>query len=357
MPMIRPFPLMALVLGAFLPARMALAHGGEGVDDPGFWTAWSFSPEISGPIILLVAFYIRGMVRRRSASRPVGIGRHVVFFAGVSFLYLSLQSPIDPLGERLFLVHQIQHFMLRMLGPMLIVLAHPQGVLVAGMPESLRRWFAAPLLKNGPLSGLYDFLTRPLVAFLVFVGSLYIWQIPVLHNTALLNDALHWTMHLTMLAAGFIFFAMIFAQRDTPTAAPHFLRIALLFATIVSNILLGSITAFKTNVLYPAYDIAGRPFGIAPLTDESIGGFILWVPSSMMMIITIIIVVVDWNRTEKTRVRRNFSHTGAQFAHPEGGGPDAQKALSSGRLGVLLGLGAVSIFGLILGTGFFIVTL
>lgn len=355
----RPFRRLphGLILAAavLLPAA-AQAHGGEGLSAASAWSAWSLTPEISGPILVILAIYVRGAVRRRSVSQPVSAVRHTLFAGGMMALFLSLQSPIDPMGERLFLAHQIQHLLLRMVGPMLVVLSRPQGVLTAGLPEALRRSIIAPIMANGAVSGLYRRLTGPVAAFLLFLLSLYVWQVPSVHNSALLNPLIHWAMHLTMLAAGLLFFAMIFDRRDVPTAPPHFLRIALLFATIVSSILLGAITVFKTTVLYTAYDIKGRLFGIAPLTDETAGGFILWVPASMMAIVAIVIEVYDWNLTETKRLRRGHGIAGPV---PVAGGPDQAgrgQSAASERLGLLLGLGALTMFGLIIGTAVFVVS-
>ena len=351
-----------LILAATaLAPGSALAHGGEGLAPDAAWSAWNLTPEISGPILVILAVYLHGAVRRRSVTQPVSAVRHILFLAGMLALFLSLQSPTDPMGERLFLAHQIQHLLLRMIGPMLVVLARPQAVLLAGLPEALRRRVVAPLMAQGPASRLYHFLTRPFIAFVLFILSLYFWQIPSVHNAALLDPLIHWSMHLTMLAAGLLFFAMIFGRRDGPTDPSHFLRIVLLFAGIVANILLGAITVFKTRVLYTAYDIEGRLFGIAPLTDETTGGFVLWVPASMMTIIAIIIVVYDWNLTENRRLRRGHGISGPDYSVkdvpvPEGG-ERTRIAASSNRLGLLLGLAALTMFGLIIGTGVFVVSL
>lgn len=351
---------LALAAAALAPV-VARAHGGEDLSAHDVWSAWNLTLVISGPILLVLAIYVRGAVRRRSVSQPVSATRHVLFLGGMLALFLALQSPIDPMGERLFLAHQIQHILLRMIGPMLIVLSRPQGVLIAGLPDRARRGLAAPLMRSGTLSATFDLLTRPAVAFILFVLSLYFWQIPSVHNAALLNPVIHWAMHLTMLAAGFLFFAMVFGRRDVPSAPPHILRVLLLFATIVANILLGAITVFKTAVLYTAYDIEGRLFNIAPLSDETAGGFILWVPACMMTIIAIIIVVYDWNRTEETRLRRGHGLSGPKLAAADAVGSDAanrtRMAASSKRLGLLLGLAVLTLFSLVVGTGVFVVSL
>ena len=338
------------ILVSLLAPSPALAHGGEGLSASAAWSAWSVTPEISGPIFVTLAIYVRGVIRRRSVTQPVSAVRQTLFTSGMLALFLSLQSPIDPMGERLFLAHQIQHLLLRMVGPMLVVLARPQAVIIAGLPEALRRSMIAPIMASGVASGLYRRLTAPVMAFFLFLISLYAWQVPPLHNAALLDPSIHWAMHLTMLAAGFVFFAMIFDRRDIPTAPAHFLRILLLFATIVSNILLGAITVFKSAVLYNAYDIEGRLFGIPPLTDETAGGFILWVPASMMLIITIIIVVYDWNLTERKRLHRGHGMAKPVWATTR---PDQ----ANNRLGQLLGLSALTMFGLIIGAAVLVFSL
>jgi len=350
---------VAIAIAALAPGPV-LAHGGEGLSGPAAWSAWSLTPEISGPILLVLVIYSRGVVRRRTASRPFARIRHTVFFAGMLVLFLSLQSPIDPIGERLFLAHQIQHLLLRMIAPMLIILSRPQGVLIAGLPDGLRRGLAAPLMANGTLSGTYAFLTRPFVAFILFVLSLYFWQIPSVHNAALLDPMIHWAMHLTMLVAGLLFFSMVFSPRDRPTDPSHSLRILLLFSTIVANILLGAITTFKSAAVYTAYDIEGRLFGLAPLTDETVGGFILWVPASMMLIIAILIVVYDWNAIEKKRLQRRSGPDRQQNMAPDdpilGSESQAGAAASNRRLALMLILAVVTMFSLIVATAVIVVS-
>ena len=110
----RPFrrlPGGLILAAALLAPAAALAHGGEGLSASAAWSAWSLTPEISGPILVILAIYVRGAVRRRSVSQPVSAVRHALFASGMLALFLSLQSPVDPMGERLFLAHQIQHLL------------------------------------------------------------------------------------------------------------------------------------------------------------------------------------------------------------------------------------------------------
>jgi putative membrane protein len=216
------------------------------------------------------------------------------------------------------------------------------------------------MASSGFVGRTYRNLRRPWIATVLFVLSLYVWQVPSTHNAAIVNDVIHWAMHLTMLAAGLLFFAVIFTERDRPDEPSHFLRIVILFVTIISNILLGALTTFKTSVLYAAYDIEGRLFGIAPLADETGGGIVLWVPGSMMTIIALLIVVYDWNRIEEKHIGRGLDRSGVL---QETSGDESRARSASGvsvrnrRMGLFLAMVVPTIIALVVGVASLVVVI
>ncbi len=347
-PMSRKFLVTMLTVMTFglLPPRSAWAHGGEELAMDAFWGNWNFTPDIVAVTALVILLYIRGARRRRNGSREGR--RHLLFFSGVAAMFLSLQSPIDPMAERLFWMHQVQHLLLRMIGPMLIALAAPQGTLVAGLPQGFSRRVFAPVAWNRSVGGTFRFLIRPEIAFALFLAALYVWQIPRLHNASVLNDAIHYTMHVTMLLAGLLFWFLIFDRRDPPKGISYPVRALMLIGAIVSNILLGAITTLKETVLYTAYDVAGRLFDINPLTDETTGGFVIWIPGSMMCIIAIIVVMHRWGEYERrSNMRRlswSFSNSRA-LEWPETAEELRLKVATPNRVtGLVLGATSLSIF-------------
>jgi putative membrane protein len=202
----------------------------------------------------------------------------------------------------------VQHLLLRMVAPMLIALSAPQAMLISGLPATLRRGALAPFAGSRGIRAIFAFLMQPVAVTALFVASLAIWQYPPYHDAALLDDGLHYTMHVTMLAAGLMFFWRIFDTRPSPAGASHGVRLMMLVAAILPNIALGAYTTLKGVVLYPAYDVVGRLFGVHPLIDETVGGFVIWVPSSMMCLVAAIIVLHLWGkqeeRAEATRLSR-----------------------------------------------------
>ncbi|MGR3572630.1 cytochrome c oxidase assembly protein [Brevirhabdus sp.] len=358
----RPILLATLALSA-LHAPPALAHGDAVIDSHTAFSAWNITPGLSGLLVLTAVVYARGALRRRGSKSSIGLTRlrHVLFAGGLLALFIALQSPLDAIAERLFFGHQLQHLLLRMVGPMLLVLSRPQAALIAGLPRGVRRKVLGPVLANPTVSGTFSWLTRPWPAFVLFVLSLYVWQVPPIHAAALLNPALHYAMHVTMMLAGFIFFAMIFDLRDSPAGAPYGLRVFQLFATIVTNILLGSLTTLKSMVLYDVYDIQGRLFDMSPLADETAGGFVIWVPSSMMIIIAIILTMRGWNRIEVQRYARRYEWTGSNTAaleFPETA-EELRMKVRGANLAVAqgLGLGVCTLFLVVMTTAVTVVSL
>ena len=268
--------------------------GGENTDQ---WAMWPFAPEILIGVGLAAAFYVAGWAGRRGRTAPVSAWRHASFFAGLAALLAALQSPLDVLAEHSFTMHQVQHLFLRALGPMLLLLAAPQTLLVAGMPEALRGRVLAPLLAARFVKAVFGFFAHPLIATLLFLAVPVFWQLPQYHNLSLLDDPLHYVMHVTMLVSGLFFFWRVLDPRPAPLGTGYGTRIVMSWGAIAGNIPLGAYIALKSSVLYPAYDVNGRLW-FSPLMDEQLGGFVIWIPGSMMFVVLLLIVIRIWGARE-----------------------------------------------------------
>ncbi len=303
----------AAALATFSSAGAAYAHEAASAVE-NLWSAWTLSPEIVAGTLIAGLVYSAGLRRCWLGEQTRG-WRHAAFFAGLAAVFLALQSPIDALAARLFSVHQVQHLLLRTVGPMLIALAWPSGLLIAGMPALLRKTLLRPVVASKTMRKAFSALAHPVSATAFFIGALYFWEIPRYHNLALLNEPIHYFMHASMLAAGLVFWWRVFERRSAPQGLRYGVRLMMLWLVILSNIVLGAYTTLKSTVLYGAYDVTGRLFDYPPLTDEQVGGIVIWIPSSMMGLIAILIVIHMWGRHE-TRVETRLAARGADGALP-----------------------------------------
>jgi putative membrane protein len=282
-------PLMAIML---CPS-FAFAHSVPG-SEAFSWYEWPITPGITLMTVLTVAFYLNGIRRRISGQVTVSATQCASFLLGVLAVYLSIQSPVDVLAERVFYIHQIQHILLRALGPVLIILGTPLPAMVRGIPSSLKGKTLTPIVRSVPVQKLYAFLIHPAVASFMFIAVLYIWQIPSLHNLALEDRTVHDAMHISLLVTGLFFWWLMLDPRPSQGHLSVGTRIVVVAAIIVPNSILGAVIFFYTDVLYTGYDQLHGTWGISALTDQQIGGLIMWIPGAMMNVIVALVLLRRW---------------------------------------------------------------
>ena len=90
-------------------------------------TAWGFITNPVPSLFLLASlyFYINGLNSWPNPTHPSSNWQKASFFAGILVLFAALQSPVEPLAEHYFSIHQVQHILVRMVGPLLILLGAP----------------------------------------------------------------------------------------------------------------------------------------------------------------------------------------------------------------------------------------
>jgi len=306
------------------------------------WATWTLTPDIVIGTLVFAGLYIAGIRRLRHKSDRMRNLRHVSFLAGVATIFLALQSPIDALGEHNFLVHQIQHILLRMLAPMLLMLAAPQAALVAGMPAWGKRRIVAPVIESNGLRGVFAALAHPVPVTVLFVAALYVWQIPRLHAAALLNDYVHYSMHATMLFAGMLFFWRVFDARPALKSTGFGTRVVMLFFVMISQIMLGSYLTLKGQVLYPVYDQIGRVGAASALADEMLGGVVVWIPSSMMAVAAMVLVIRRWGHQEEREEGRRRQHD--EGREPRMTSAELRHAVAAPNRAMAFGIAALVIF-------------
>ena len=295
--------LMLLAAGAVLPIALlavprALAHGGiDSGQEP--WTAWNLNPL---PTILVLAaayFYLTGLANWDRPSHPVNNWQKASFFFGLFLIFFALQSPLDPLSDHLLSFHQAQHFLLRMVAPMFILLGAPLTPMLRGLPPWARQGIIRPLAKNYYVRRLYNLLTNPIFTIFFFLGSLYLWQFPGAFNLALRNDEVHALMHLTMSLSGFLFWWVVIDPPPHRSRLHYGLRVLYLGLIVLPNTLLGAAITFSESPIYSAYAEVTQPYGLDLMTDQQLGGLMLWVPGDMMSIVASGIVMVMWYQKEE----------------------------------------------------------
>ena len=306
----RRWLLMALAVAAGLLAALwiapaALAHGGiDAGQEP--WTAWNTNPLPTILVLLAAYIYLNGLNNWDRPSHPVNNWQKASFLFGLFLIFFALQSPLDPISDHLLSFHQVQHFILRMVAPMFILLGAPLTPMLRGMPSWARQGIIRPMARNHYVRQLYRLLTNPIFTIFFFLGSLYLWQFPGAFNLALRNDEVHALMHLTMSASGFLFWWVVIDPPPHRSRLHYGLRVLYLGLIVLPNTLLGAAITFSSQPgkhLYEAYTEVVQPYGLEWHIDQQLGGLMLWVPGDMMSIVAAGIVMIMWYQREEGQHR------------------------------------------------------
>ena len=285
-----------------LPGSLHLGHGEVDALSPHHvWMDWAFTPFITTLTLIVVAVYING-VRRRRRGRRISVWRHIAFFLGTTSIFLALQSPIDPLADHFFFMHQIEHLMIMHLGALLTVIAMPTGIFLRGLPQWARARLVKPVMKSRDVTASFDFLVHPAIAPLMFLSAMIFWNIPHIHDFTVLHEDVHFFMHYTMLLFGLFYWWMLWDPR--PKAIKRFPwggRILILcMVTVVTNVFSAYLT-FTTHHLYPVYDQLHDAWQISGMRDQRLGALILWIPTSMMEALVFLALVRRWAQADKEK--------------------------------------------------------
>jgi putative membrane protein len=250
-------------------------------------------------VLDLAILYWYGARRTSSVARTQARlrWRHGCFYAGLVVLLVALASPLERLSEQLFWAHMLQHILLLVVAPPLIVLACPWIRLWRSLPLDARRSLARGLV-HGRLTWLRHSsaaLGRPLPTFALFCGVVLAWHVPVLFDATLHSEALHAIEHTLFFLTALMFWKQ--AIDSPPLHAPlsELQRIVYLIGAMVVMWVLAVVLALAPHPLYSAYaDRASRPGGISALADQQIAAGIMWVPGSLAFVIVLFFYLNRW---------------------------------------------------------------
>jgi putative membrane protein len=267
------------------------------------WALWSLDPiGIAGPLFFGY-LYFNGLRKWPNGSHPVRLWQRISFVVGQASLFGALVSPVDGLSDRYFFMHQLQHLLLRVVAPVLILLGAPLTPVLRGLPEGSLALFVRPIAGNPRLRALYARLTHPLLTLGLFIGTLWVWQAQPLHNLAVRNTGVHLLMHFTMFATALLYWWLVIDPAPHRSRVHYGVRVLYVAITIVPNTVLGALIVFSSVELYEAYGELARVWPMESLNDQLIGGLILWLPMEMMSVVIAGIVFIMWFRQEDDRSR------------------------------------------------------
>lgn len=276
-----------------------ILHAG-GVDPTGWlWSDWNIEPTIAIGLLGLVAVYLyltrqpatpepgAAGARPGTASRATTAGQRASFIAGVVVLLIALGPPLDDWSDHYLLVaHMVQHLLLLVLAPPL---------LLVGIPA----WMLAPLTRNRLTNAIGYWLTRPIVAYVIANTVLVLWHLPIFYEMALRSQPVHVLEHMTFIATGILAWWPIAGPLPQWPRLPLVFHSLYFFAMTIPGSIVGAFITFAEPGLYAPYDTARRIFGIDLATDQQAGGLVMWVAVSTIYLLLITTSFFRWAAREE----------------------------------------------------------
>lgn len=230
-------------------------------------------------------------VRRHGRETPLeepNRKRQARFFSvGMLVLWIGADWPIHDLAERyLYSMHMVQHLLFTLVAPPL---------LLAGIPA----WMMRSVLRPKPVRDLWRFLTRPVVALIVFNGVLLFTHWPAVVDRAVGNELMHFSLHLLLVAsAAVMWWPVMSPLPEMPALTPPG-QMMYLFLQSLAPTIPASFLTFGHTLIYPVYGTFPRIWGISALTDQLLAGLEMKILGGLVLWGFITVIFFRWHAREE----------------------------------------------------------
>lgn len=284
-------------------------HGGTGPLGPfALHSALTWSPDWPFLIgsLLALALYVAGAVRlwRRGDRWPVG--RVISWAAGVGTVLLVTNTRLNDYGMVLFSAHMMQHMVLSMLTPILLLLGAPITLSLRALRPARKGSGRGPreLLVALLHSRYVRVISHPAFTLPVFVASLYGLYFTPLFDFLMRYQLGHLAMMVHFLAVGMLFFWPIMGVDPGPNRPGHVIRIIELFMGMPFHAFFGVAVMMASSQVVSTFNAAMAPVGSNLLADQKVAGGITWAFGEIPTALVLIALTLQWAKSEERQARR-----------------------------------------------------
>ena len=267
-----------------------------------FITSWDYSSYFFYFLIIIFLIYIIGSVRLLSISKnKIQKIKFYRGFLGYILLLISLVGPISAF-EDTFWIHMIQHLILIMLVPPLIL----SGLLFSAnlwfFPRIIRIGFADFLRPKKIFRKILNIITSPKFGLIFYIISLWTWHLPIFFNYALEYPVVHNFEHLSFFISGILFWWPVIGLSIGAKKISIPMRIVYLLLAVTPTAVVAAFITLSDSVIYG--DDIPRLLNISAIEDQKIGGLIMWIPGNTIFIATLTVLFFKWSYKQSKESRK-----------------------------------------------------
>ncbi|MFD8418319.1 cytochrome c oxidase assembly protein [Streptomyces sp. NPDC059466] len=289
-----------------------MEHSGHGMtmDLPPFTLGrglgWSADSFFLVACLVGLGLYGWGVVRLARRGDKWSAGRTVSFVVGVLTVMLMMCTRLNDYGMVMFSVHMVQHMVISMLSPILILLGAPITLALRALPVAARRGTKGPreLLLMFLHSRYMRIITHPAFTIPLFIASLYGLYFSPVFDFLMGSRTGHTLMMCHFLAVGLVFFWPIMGVDPGPHRPGYLMRMLELFAGMPFHAFFGIALMMASTPMVDTYKNPPASLAVDALTDQNAAGGIAWAFSEIPSVLVLLALLFQWYGSEQRQARR-----------------------------------------------------
>lgn len=234
---------------------------------------WQLAPEIAIPALAILLWYLLTLrtLRTLQIDRRTPLSNEKYFYFGIASIFAVVLSPIGTHATDLFWCHMLQHMVLMMItGPLLVL--GLQGVVT---PKNL----------------IFQKLTTPVFIWIAFAATMVGVHFTGLHNLLMSGIWVHRLVEVPLyIFVAYLFYFNLLDKKDENRRISYALSVIALFLMMIPETLTGFFIYVAPTSLYNE---------MFTLSDQRVGGSLMWAGSMVIDAIWISIAVSAWLKSEE----------------------------------------------------------
>ncbi|MHB8657987.1 MAG: cytochrome c oxidase assembly protein [Solirubrobacteraceae bacterium] len=265
-------------------------------------THWQLAAAPDLAAVILALLYLGAARRVRSGWAA---HRTMAFLAASAVILVALQSGVATFDDVLLSAHMVQHLLLLMVAPPLLLAGRPLLLALQALEPSRRGKVARALARTRSLTG-------PVACLAGFYAVLWTTHLPGFYDAALREPPLHDLEHLLYLTAGLLLFSPVMDADPAPVRRLGGLgRFVYMLAAMPPMAIVGAYLNRDTSLVYSSYGPAAHALGVSAVADQQNAGALMWVAGNTIMVVVGLWAVASAMVAAEHRQRVRETRTGA----------------------------------------------
>ena len=256
---------------------------------------WEFAPAVSAAVAVAAALYLWGAwrVRRDHPARPWPRWRTGTFLGALAVVVIATQSGIGAYDGVLVWDHMIQHLLLLMVAPPLLVISQPVTLLLHSSRNPVHTW-----AKRAVRSRVASILTWPPFGLGAYIATVVVTHLTSLAAVIATSETAHNAEHVLYLMVGYLFYLPLLGREPIRWRVSYPIRLLVLILAMPVDTFTGLVLGYEPRG-FPA--TGPRPPGSpSPVTDVHWAGALMWIGGDAIMLAFMMVIVLLWSLDDQS---------------------------------------------------------